>query len=350
MKTTSKILIAALFCLMLAFTGCNNEKKKAHEDIAIQIAAIEPNITSLKETAEDYYRNRGVITEELYGKIEVLATDFNDAKSLFENSDGYGNDEQISSRLRDIQSRLTEYQNQLSETMGGDTDVSKDIADLTDKLNSLRPYVEKAYSDKKITQERFNEFNTIASELDIIRSSNKSDLSTRARLVQMQETLAVMASEVGASNSIIDSLAGSPREELTSETTTERTTSRSSRDYDDDDDEDYDYDDDDDNYDYDEDDDRDYDYDEDDDEDYDSNSDDDEEESTPKVDVDKLQSDYNDIQNQASRDYERGDISDEDYNKILETGKAINDMKTSGDTSKAEDIQSQLDEAAKKVG
>lgn len=337
------VLLLFVFCL----SGCNNDKKKKHEELGTQLATLEESMTSLQTTAAQYH-TEGTIDDELYNNINVLATNLKETKALYSGSKGYGNDEKIAKDISDITTKLGEYQKKLTDLMGGSIDNTSTAADeLIKKADSLRPFVNDALTKGTITQDTVDEFTQLYQNLLTIKESGDSSVATQAQLREIQDKLAVISSQVGADRVVIDAL--NDRSFGSTETTTQATTSSqssngSSYDYDDDDDNDDDryYDDDDEDYDSDYDDDEDYDSDDndsDDEDDDDNNS----SSSSDNEDIGQLKSDYENISNEASRRFDLGEISEEEYNKVLNAGNEINDMQESGDTSNAGQVRDELE-------
>ncbi len=358
-------LIAAAFLIggaLLSLSACKDSaKEEAHAQIATQIDTLGKDMDTLFSTAEDYYKNKGTITDELYGKIQVLQSDYNDVKDLFTSSEGYGNDEQIRTKLTEITAKLGEYQKEIKDTMGSvaDTDVVEYAQELLESADELRPYVNDAYTTNKITEQRYNEFNSAYTKLQTIKNQTGNELESRSSLVDIKSTLSAIASEVGASRSIIDKLVGisdinegsteattSSKKKSTTETTTKKKNTSET------DNDEIVYSEDDYSESYDENVEDDY---------YDENNDDysseadyseqqQEEVAVGNPEINEVVDNYTNFQNQASRDYERGKISEEDYNKLLDAGNQLSDAQQQGDTQKAEDVKNELYSIADSVG
>ncbi len=150
-----------------------------------------------------------------------------------------------------------------------------DVSELLEKAEQLKDYIKNGVDSGKIPQERLDEYNNLTARLSEIISSGTAPAD---EVNEIRETLAAMASQASAPNDLIDYFVT----DIEAENNTEKTESEKKA-----------------------------------------------EEANAKLptDVKKLIDDFNNLQNEASRNVEKGSLSMEKYTDLLEKGIEIAQIK-----------------------
>jgi hypothetical protein len=279
-----KAVVACLMCV-LVLSGCN-EAKKEYENIGTRLEELNTEVNEFAEVADAYY-NDGLLTDELYDNITDLRTDITE---LFGN---YNETTNISSErntvfkdnIATIESKLSQYKDEFGEVVGDIDDVKGFAEELIDNAKSLESSIDDSVKD---------EYDKLCNELEAIATEGKDDVIVKAKLLEIKQELAVMASKVGADNDTID--------KLTQGTVLPNPSNEDSKEKGEQSDE------------------------------------------QPVSDtLQELVDSYTSLQNEASRSFDKGDVTEEDYMSLLNVGVKVAELKENP-TSDSEELNNSIAE------
>lgn len=194
------ILLLAVFVIIAAFTGCSKEDYT--EEIQSFIDELCVKVESLSSDADETYKN-GVISEDLYTQIKALEMKFNENKNLFE-SEEESNNSKILKALKECKETADELQKQIDSVYEDYDEVRNYGFELLNNARILSEYMEAGLTKGYINQATMDEFTDIRSRLEQITEKQFPDESVKAELDDLKERLAVMSSQCAASNEVVD--------------------------------------------------------------------------------------------------------------------------------------------------
>ena len=196
------VFVLSLFIL----TGCNN---KGNDEFKTLLESTKTEIEEVFALVLPLYE-KSSIDEELYNDIVNLRVSFDEIEARFNNNQikdyeaEKANVEKIASDIKDYRSKISVLFTASEEDW---VSYALDIKIYADKL---APLMESAFDAGTINEERYKEFNDLYEKINEL-TTNKSILSDeeKARLVAIKDSFANMASQVAASNDIIDGFVNS---------------------------------------------------------------------------------------------------------------------------------------------
>lgn len=198
MKKIFSILIA-LAVVITAFTGCSRSHA---EEIQSLIDELEMKIETVSNDA-DIMQKKGVINGDLYFQIENLKMKFSENKDLFSSTTG-NKDKRILKALKECKETVDELQQQIDSVYESYDEVRNYSFEISNNARILSEYMDAGLSKGYVDQTIMDEFKSICSRLEQITENQFPDESVKAELDSLKERLAVMSSQCAAPNEVVD--------------------------------------------------------------------------------------------------------------------------------------------------
>lgn len=295
MKKVVSFLLAIVMMLSV-FTGCNENYR---EEIQSLIDELTPKVESLSADADETYKN-GVISEDLYTQIKALDMKFNENKDLFESSEKK-KDSKILKALKECKESVDELQQQIDAVYEEYDEVRNYSFELVNDARILAESMTAGLANGYIDQTTMDEFNSIQARLEHITSNMFPDEAVKEELDTINERLAVMSSQCAAPNDVVDLFIDNA-ENTASVTETP-----------------------------------------------DSQPEDNNENSSDSG-IETLINNFTTLQNEASKNFEKGDISQEDYISLIELGTGLAELRDEiQKNGESEETNKKLQEQKKEI-
>lgn len=190
---------------LCSLTGCNTSHN-VNAAIQENISTLDDKLANLDETVEDLYQE-GIATDEMKNEVDNLQQELSEARDRFAATADGEKDANISSKLIDITSKADELEGQVQDALGGIGDVEDYAKAMKKVTGELESVIKTAVDSGKMDNSKLTEFQNASSKLDSIVSNPEETTINKAELLKIRESLITLASEAGASNEVIDSLA-----------------------------------------------------------------------------------------------------------------------------------------------
>ncbi len=273
MKKIFSILVV-LSVIITVFTGCSRNHA---EEIQSLIDELEQKIETITNDA-DTMQKKGVIEVDLYNQVQDLQMKFNENKELFAETTGKS-DKKILKALKECKETVNELQLEIDSIYEGYDEVRNYNLELATDAGLLAEYMEEGLSKGYIDRTTMDEFNGIRERLEQLKEELFPDEFDKAELDSLKERLAVMSSQCAAPNAMVDifAAAGSSLGETEEETEVSNNENSSS--------------------------------------------------SEDNNDIQTLTDNFTLLQNEASQNFDKGVISEEQYMAIIEAGTKLAELK-----------------------
>lgn len=301
--------LVGVILVMGVMSGCGKADRTEAEQL---ISDVQSKINTIFIDASPLY-DKGTISSELYLQVTDLNNEFIEIKNLFDTTDGEEDDD-IITRLKECSEKADELQAEINKYKDGSNGITaNELINITD---GLKVYMEDGLEKGYIDNARLEEFNNIVTRLNEIAQSGSEGEEINAELEEMRSTLAVMASQCAAPNDIVDSLTMSENV-MTSETTSnvseisEVTSAENNSD---------------------------------------ANNNANTGTQTEAVDISALIDNYTLLQNEASRKFEMGEITESNYMTLVQAGTNLAALKEEIDKNgQSESVNKRVEDCRKQI-
>lgn len=294
-------VIISLAVIALTFTGCLRSNA---EEIESLISQVSDKLTSVEAAATD------IADSDIHSDLADVREDFEESSSLYKTTKG-DKDTEILEELKECSIELDKIQNRINTVknrpaaQNNPNEIQSLAAEVYANALKLAPYMTDGLSKGYLDSKRLAQFNEICEELDEISNETDADREDEAEVKEMKSQLAVMASQCAAPNDIVDLFVDTKSmEEYEAESISAASGSNSVS----------------------------------------------QKAKSAYDEAVELSESFTLLQNEASRKYDLGEITHDEYRKLLQTGTSLNNIKAALEKNSSDkNAASQLADCKKEI-